>query len=140
MPTVELVHLLATTFMAGLIVFVQVVHYPLFARVDSRDFVAYEREHTVRTGWVVVPVMLVELATAVWIVFGATGAEEMTVAWAALGILVLIWLSTFALQAPAHRRLLAGFDDGIQRRLVGTNWIRTVGWMARVPLAVLLVG
>lgn len=140
MPTVELVHLLATTFMAGLIAFVQVVHYPLFARVDSRDFVAYEREHTVRTGWVVVPVMLVELAAAVWIVFGATGTEEMTVAWVALGILVLIWLSTFALQAPAHRRLLAGFDDGVQRRLVRTNWIRTVGWMARVPLAVVLVG
>lgn len=139
MPTVELIHLLATTFMAGLIAFVQVVHYPLLARVSPPDFVAYEREHTTRTGWVVVPPMLVELATAVWIVLGATGSEEMMVAWLALGLLGVIWLSTFALQAPAHRRLLAGFDDGVHRRLVRTNWIRTVGWVARVPLAVALL-
>lgn len=139
MPTLELIHLLATTFMAGLIVFVQVVHYPLFSLVSPRDFVAYEREHAERTGWVVVPPMLVELVTAVWIVVVTLGSEQAFIAWAGLGLLALIWLSTFALQAPAHRRLLAGFDDGVQRRLVRTNWIRTVGWLARVPLAVALL-
>ena len=70
----------------------------------------------------------------------AAGSEKEVVAWVSLGVLGIIWLSTFALQAPAHRRLLAGFDEGVHRRLVRTNWIRTAGWLARVPLAVVLVG
>lgn len=35
MQTVVVVHLLATLAMAGLILFVQVVHYPLMARVGE---------------------------------------------------------------------------------------------------------
>jgi len=140
MFTLELMHLLATTFMAGLIVFVQVVHYPLFALVGTADFVAYEREHMKRTGWVVVPPMLAELLTAVWLASETAGSPHGGIAFVGLGILAVIWLSTFSLQAPAHGRLAAGFDGAVQRRLVATNWIRTVGWLARVPLAVALVG
>lgn len=134
-----MVHLLATTFMAGVIVFVQVVHYPLFALVGPRHFVGYEREHTVRTGWVVVPPMVVELVTAAWIVLSTSGSSQVGWAWSSLGLLVLIWLSTFGFQAPAHQRLLTGFDDTVHQRLVATNWFRTVGWVVRVPLAVALL-
>ena len=38
---IALVHLLATTTMAGLIWFVQVVHYPLFAHVPASASAAY---------------------------------------------------------------------------------------------------
>jgi hypothetical protein len=40
------VHLAATAAMVGLIWFVQVVHYPLFASVGADEFVAYENAHT----------------------------------------------------------------------------------------------
>jgi sterol desaturase/sphingolipid hydroxylase (fatty acid hydroxylase superfamily) len=59
-------NLAATWFMVGLIWFVQVVHYPLFAAVPAGEpFAAYHRQHVRRTTWVVAPVMLVELVTAV---------------------------------------------------------------------------
>ena len=68
------VHLVATAAMAGLIWFVQVVHYPLFAGVGRDGFAAYEARHTRRTSWVVGPFMAVEgvaaIALFVWPVDG----------------------------------------------------------------------
>ena len=136
---VETAHLVATVFMAGVIVFVQVVHYPLMARVGGAEFATYELGHTVRTGWVVVPPMILELVTAVWLSVEALGTMKEVPAVSGLALLLLIWASTAFLQAPAHGRLVRGFDPVIHRRLVATNWIRTVAWVARVPAAVMLL-
>lgn len=57
-------HLAATLFMVGAVWFVQVVHYPLMAGQPP----AYAREHGRRTGWVLGPVMVAELGTAVLLV------------------------------------------------------------------------
>jgi len=67
-PLVELIlvaQAVASGAMCGLIWFVQVVHYPLFATITG----AGSREHAIenqrRTSPVVIPFMAVELATAV---------------------------------------------------------------------------
>jgi peroxiredoxin Q/BCP len=39
--------------------------------------------------------------------------------------------STQFLQVPCHTKLAAGFDQNVHRRLVKTNWIRTVIWSLR---------
>ncbi|HEX2205610.1 MAG TPA: hypothetical protein VHG91_20025 [Longimicrobium sp.] len=43
----------------------------------------------------------------------------------------MVWLSTALLQVPMHGRLERGFDAAAHRRLVATNWVRTVAWTAR---------
>lgn len=43
-------HAAATLWMTGLIWFVQVVHYPLFALVGSTGFAAYESAHATQIG------------------------------------------------------------------------------------------
>ena len=58
------VHAFATVAMTGLIWFVQVVHYPLFARVGEEGFHAYEAAHARATSRVVAPLMLGEVGTA----------------------------------------------------------------------------
>ena len=121
--------------MAGLIVFVQIVHYPLMARVGADSFVGYEGAHTVRTGWVVIPPMLAELGSAVWLAAILPPGQARQMAWVGLGLLAVIWGSTALFQAPAHGRLVRGFDADVHRRLVRTNWIRTVAWLGRVPIA-----
>jgi hypothetical protein len=66
-------HGAATLYMTGVIWFVQIVHYPLFSRVGQPGFSEYAREHVRRTGRVVAGPMLVELASAVavvWVVGG----------------------------------------------------------------------
>lgn len=129
------IHVAATLFMTGLIWFVQVVHYPLMSRVGERRFEDYERRHQRRTSWVVGPVMLVELATGVWVAaWPGAGSGVGVGSWAAiagLGMLGAIWVSTMALQVPLHRRLESGYDEAAARRLVSTNWIRTVLWTGR---------
>ena len=137
--SIEIIHLVATAFMAGVIVFVQVVHYPLMGRVGSESFPSYQAGHVVRTGFVVVPAMLVELASAVWIVVGASGGAAWNTALLGLALLGVIWVSTALLQAPAHGRLEQAFDVDVHTGLVRWNWIRTVAWIARVPVAVFLV-
>lgn len=137
-PAVAVVHLVATLMMAGLIVFVQVVHYPLKSRVGPEAFPGYQAGHTVRTSWVVVPLMVVELVSALWLAALPPTAGLRPVA--LLGALLLggVWISTALLQAPAHGRLARGFDAAVHRRLVRSNWIRTLAWLGRVPVALAL--
>ena len=59
-----LTHAAATLVIVGVIWFVQIVHYPLMARVSASEFAAYEREHQTRTTFVVAPTMLIEAVTA----------------------------------------------------------------------------
>ena len=126
-------HLFSTVAMVGLIWFVQLVHYPLFASVGREQFQAYEAAHKQRTTWVVAPLMLIEAATAVLLL----GVEDLprSAVWTGLGLLATVWLSTFFWQVPAHEKLSQGFDSRIHRRLVSSNWLRTVCWTARGVLA-----
>ena len=137
---IVMAHAFCTVAMAGLIWFVQIVHYPLFVEVGSGEFTRYEALHCRRTGYVVAPLMLTELATAAWLFFRppTSGVEWATTA--GIALLAAAWLSTALLQVPCHRRLERGFDPAVARRLVGTNWIRTIAWTARALLALHVVG
>lgn len=136
---VAAVHCVATLTLVGLIWFVQVVHYPLMAAVGDHRFRAYAREHASRTSWVVTAPMLLEAATAIAMVVEPPAATVRPVVWVGLALLVLVWASTFGLQVPCHRRLASGFDPRVHRRLVRTNWIRTLAWTGRAPVAVATV-
>ncbi len=125
-------HGAATWALVGLIWFVQIVHYPLFARVGVEGFAGYERSHARRTSRVVVPLMMCELITALLLLWRV--GTTPTVIGAVL--LALVWVSTFLLQVPHHRKLANGFDVRAHRWLVATNWIRTLAWSARGVIAV----
>ncbi|UCH84749.1 MAG: hypothetical protein JSW50_03380 [Candidatus Latescibacterota bacterium] len=130
-----ILHLTVTSAMCGIIWFVQVVHYPLFRRVGEPGFTNYQTAHERRTSFVVIPLMVVEVITAVSLV---VWMPAQPLVWLGLGMLVLIWISTFCLQVPQHRQLESGFDVRTHRRLVHTNWLRTILWSARVVLAAVL--
>lgn len=130
MKLMLLTQVFATLFMVGLIWFVQIVHYPLYANVGREQFPEYEALHNRMTTWVVGPAMLVELVTAVLLPKYSPNTSSM-LAWTGLGLLIVIWISTAALSVPAHDVLTAGFSAEAYRKLVNTNWIRTVAWTAR---------
>ncbi len=131
MKLVLLAHLAATLFMLGVIWFVQVVHYPLFAKVGSEGFALYSKTHSRLTSYVVGPPMLLEAATAIVLVFYSPEGVPFVAALAGLALVALIWLSTALLQAPRHGALGRGFHEGTVGDLVRSNWIRTVAWSAR---------
>jgi hypothetical protein len=51
----------------------------------------------------------------------------------------VIQVSTVVLQVPEHSALSTEHDARRIRRLVLTNWVRTIGWSTRGALAVVML-
>ncbi len=133
-----LLHLFTTLTMTGIIWWVQLVHYPLFAEVGAERFVRYENRHVERTGRLVAPLMVLELASGLLLLWFRPAPLAPGLLWIGLALLAGIWASTFALQVPLHDRLRRGFDPRVIERLVASNWIRTVLWSLRAALLLYL--
>ncbi len=135
-----LLQVAATLAMVGLIWFVQVVHYPLMARVGRQSFRRYEMDHQRLTTWVVAPLMLTELATAVLLLWWRPAGVGTATVWLGLVLLAFIWLVTYTVQVPQHSSLVLSYDAAVQQRLVAGNWFRTAAWTARGMLVIGMVG
>ena len=123
-----LVSLIATWYMTGLCWLVQAVVYPQFGRVAVAEFVAYHKAHTTWISPVVLPMMVIELATAVALV---VRSPQDRVFQLALLLVAVVWVNTFAMAVPKHNTLRHGHDATVIRRLVRVNWVRTLAWTAR---------
>lgn len=134
-----MLHVLATLFMVGVIWFVQIIHYPLFAHIGKADFAAYEQAHTRRTVWVVAPPMLVELITGILLLFIRPAGVTLAQSILGVALIAVVCFSTQFVQVPCHARLSRGFDPTEHRRLVSTNWVRTVAWSLRGFLVIWMV-
>lgn len=130
-PLLIVLQVLSCAFMTGLIWTIQVLHYPAFAYVDEGRFKKFHGFHSRNITFIVLPVMAIELLTAGALAFGALGT---TLVWVNFIGVLLIWLSTFVVTVPLHNSLAAESDAKIIQRLVGTNWIRTLLWSARLIL------
>lgn len=128
-----LVQASVTWALVGLIWTVQWVHYPLLAGFDRGRFTELHAAHTRRIGVVVAPLMLIELVAAVGVALLLRDA----VSAAGLALLLIVWGVTAGVSMPCHRRLAHGFDAGVHRRLVVSNWWRTLAWSARGALVAL---
>ena len=83
--------------------------------------------------------MAIEGATALAIAIAARDDVGLLLVGAGLGLLAVIHASTIFLQVPAHTTLSDHYDDDVARRLVATNWIRTVGWTLRAAVATAMI-
>ena len=121
---------LASTFaMTGVIWLVQVVQYPGFSRDSACDFRSFHAHHCRSIGFVVGPLMSVELLTSLVLAVSASPAWFW---WSMLAALVTIWLSTGFVQGPLHSRLAReGPRPELLELLIRWNWLRTLLWTAR---------
>ncbi|MCE9631854.1 MAG: hypothetical protein K8S94_14215 [Planctomycetia bacterium] len=123
--------------MCGLIWFVQVVHYPLFVATTGDPSADYAAENQRRTSWVVLPFMLVEMATAALIVIAPPPGVGRGTAVVGMVLVIAIWASTLLVQMPLHARLARdGHRPPLVDALVRGNWFRTLAWTVRAILAV----
>ena len=129
------IHLFATIFMVGLVWFVQLLHYPLFHQVSLENFQGYHQRYLRESGFLIAPVMLVEVISGSVLVF--LKADLLLIL--NMTFLALIWLSTFLLQVPFHNRLGEQRNEQIIRKLVNSNWLRTVLWSVRGLLLLYLL-
>jgi len=135
MKIIFALHIFATFFMTGVIWFVQIVHYPLFSKVGQPEFFSYHAQHIRRVSYIVLPAMIVELMTGIYLMWIAK-----TVDWyVSIGLLGLIWISTFFIQVPCHQKLEKGFEKSVWQRLVYSNLIRTILWTIRAAVFILIL-
>lgn len=121
----------------GLIWCIQLVHYPMFARLERANFGSSLVWHGRAITPLVGPWMLLELVCALYLWAFPPGPSlcYSAGAWLVGGI----WVSTGLLQVPLHGRLCRGFDEQAWRSLVRSNWIRTVLWSLRGGLALAML-
>ncbi len=117
--------------MAGILLFVQVVAYPLFGHVPEEALPGYEDAHANRTSLVVGPLMAVEALTAIVLVVDPPANIGRGLPTLGLVLLLVVWASTACIQVPIHRAISRGGGPRTARALVVRNWPRTVAWVAR---------
>jgi hypothetical protein len=105
-----------------LIWLVQLVIYPSFAVIEEEHFYSWHTRFSAMISLVVTPLMVIQVGIEAVVMMS-------DIRWWRIILIILIWLSTFFLSIPCHRRLHTGGKDAVViRRLVLTNWIRTLLW------------
>ncbi len=124
----EQLYLAVSWALVGLIWVIQLVKYPAFHFVTEERFLKYHGHHERSITAIVLPLMVTELALSFWICLQNDWTLE---AVCALLAVLTIWLSTFLIQIPLHRKLEKGKDEKAIEKLVRTNWIRTILWTGK---------
>jgi len=133
---VFIVYVASSWAMFGIIWFAQIVHYPLFSKVGRESFTEYQDANLKQTVFVVIPLQMLELFTALLLVWKVPLGLLPVQVWTNLILIGITWISTVSLQVPNHMKLARGFDPKIQNILVSSNWIRTVAWTLRGAIIV----
>lgn len=123
----EQLQIVTTYALVGVIWIVQLVVYPSFLHSDPKHWVALHRRHCENIGWIVIPLMLTEMACGWLLLMHPTPAVE-RIQLPLFSCVALAWLSTGLIQVPLHERLRHGFDERLIRRLVRSNALRTAAW------------
>ena len=135
MDTLILLNFIVTLTMLSIIMVTQLVSYPLFLNVDEKIFTSYHSEYVKRITIIVMPVMIIELVLTIMLYYMLDGFLSQIF----LISIVLIFISTVIIQVPIHNKLKFSYDEHLAKKLIKTNWIRTVCWSLRGFLVLLML-
>lgn len=134
-----LAHLGFTGIMTGLIWMVHMVHYPLFAHVGPENYQTYQSEHMRRISVLLAVPWVGEVSLGGLIFLLAPNSTLRVVALVAGILQVVIAVVTGFVAAPAHGRLLDGFNADELQGLLRANLVRSILWTIRLGFAVAIV-
>ena len=122
------VSFISTSVMVGVIWVIQLLHYPSFHFINDQKYIEFQHFHMKRISFIVVPVMLIELASALSLAYFFRSSLTIIL----LALLLGIWAITFIFFTNMHQKLTDGYDQSIVDRLVQINWSRTALWTLRL--------
>ena len=132
-------YVVGTSFMCGLGWVVQIVHYPLFDRVDRARWTEFHAEHSRRIGLVVGLPWAMQGLGSIGLLLWRPPVLPLTLVLLAVVLAGLTVVATVLLAIPEHERLGAAFDVDGHARLVATNWVRTIAWTLGTIVALVMV-
>ena len=123
-------------FNAGAMTTLQIQHYAIYPYVGKIEFIEYIRANNrAAVVPVVVPAMAL-LLTSVMLVIDRPRFMTLGAALLAFGLNVTQLASTFIWQRRLQSEMaVSGYDEVKARRLLSTNWIRTVAFLVQALLA-----
>ena len=122
LQVVFLCQIILSALMTGIIWIIQLVHYPSFQYIKSSAWEAFHQFHTSRMRYIVAPLMIMELASSFYLYYEMRSTGFIFI------LNILIWLSTFLIQVPLHKKLSSAYSLKQSALLTQSNWIRTVLW------------
>ena len=129
------INLAAAAFLAGLTLYSQIIHYPLFTYIDKKSFIEYYIYHLKRNTFTVFIPMLIEGAFSIIFAFNYPEAVPGAIPFLCLCLSTSMWIVTFSNVVPLQDKLSDdGFDKDTIEKLVQINWVRTLGWFVKVLL------
>ena len=134
-----LANFVAATVMTGVIWFVQWVHYPLLASVPVDHAVETAIKHQRSTGQVLAIPMAVEGFTTLGLLISRPEGVQVIWPWIGAVLLAVALGSTVILSVPLHAKMVANPTAEVGRRLVVTNWPRTIAWSARAVVCTVML-
>lgn len=134
-----LANFVAATVMTGVIWFVQWVHYPLLASVPVDRAVETAIKHQRSTGQVLAIPMAVEGFTTLGLLISRPEGVQIIWPWIGAVLLAVALGSTVILSVPLHAKMVANPTAEVGRRLVVTNWPRTIAWSARAVVCTVML-
>lgn len=133
-----LMQLICSWMMIGIIWFMQLVHYPLYAKIKE-GFIEYEKSQIRRVSFLVGPIMLIEAITSIVLVGVAPTGIQTILAALSLIILIFIWISTLLFLMGQHQKLSIRFSKKILHVLIISNWIRAILWTIKGLLIIFMI-
>jgi len=123
--TLNLLRLMFDTAALVLIWLVQLVIYPSFQYYQREDFRAWHRVYTRRVTYVVLPIMLGQLAVYGYLLLTARSYDVLF----NTGLILAAWAITFFRAVPLHADLDIEEDHlSLSTQLSTVNWWRTMVW------------
>jgi hypothetical protein len=125
---------------AGCMTTLQLQHYGIYPSVGKEHFAEYMRANNRAAALpTIVPAMLLLISSLV-LMLQRPGFIRPYEAAAALGLNLVALLSTFVWQRPIQGRMAeSGYDEAKIRRLIATNWLRTIAyWLTAILGTVIL--
>ena len=107
-----------------------------FHFINKEDYEQFQDFHMKRITYIVMPTMLIELLTGVYLILSGLG-EEITFIISMI-LLGLIWLQTAIFFSRIHQKLTLGYQKRLVDSLVKVNWARTIIWSGRLIMLLLV--
>ncbi|NNC87590.1 MAG: hypothetical protein HKN82_03915 [Akkermansiaceae bacterium] len=137
-PLLIQAQLVVAAAMTGIIWFVQRITYPQFLVADATSFASFHAHYTSRLTPIVAPLMIAELALALGSVWFFRRSRVRGLILLGAVLVAALWLTTFLVQVPLHEQLAEGWSAPVVRKLVDSNWFRTILWSVRLGLLLLI--
>lgn len=137
--SILLANFVATCLMTGVIWFVQWVHYPLLAMVPVDRAVETAIDHQRRTGQVLAIPMAVEGLTTLGLLIIRPESVHLFWPWFGAVLLAVALGSTVFVSVPLHAKMATNPTADVGRRLVVTNWPRTIAWSLRAVVCSVMI-